>query len=161
MPGAISRGTAWQVRWMVTLAWGVMVCFCASLAAGFAGATSQGRLFDRYAGTFVWIPYLWIAGLPWWSGASRAERRSVVRFSTWTLWLTVVMGVVDLVEYGWSGAASAYTPGPSPWRFLAYWLISAAWLVLLRGKAVQSWVEAGAPESQTDAGGLRGGRTRG
>lgn len=160
------RGAGWSdtptlLKSLIMFAWAVMVCFAISLAAGLAGS---GRdLFDRYIGTYVWVPYLWVAGLPWWNAGSPADRRSLLRFANWTLWLAVVVGVVDLIQSGWSGREAGYTRDASPWRFVAYWAVSAFWLLVLRRRSVRAWAEAGkgSDVDPTNTVERAGGRTRG
>ena len=160
MMATMSPETPWPVRGVVVFAWGVMALFAASLVAAFAGAREASALFERYAGNLIWVPYVWIAGVLWWACGTQAERRALVRFTTWTLFLAIGLGVVDLAVSGWLGGDTPGASRPSAWRLLTYWGFSALWLVLLRGQAVKSWIGAGTARP-SPAGKGTGGSTRG
>jgi hypothetical protein len=140
---ATSRARPWPVTAIGSFAWLVMACFAATLVAGFA-APRLHDVFGEYAGHFIWVPYLWIAGLHWWQDDSQVERRSIIRFTRWNLWLAIVLGLIDLMQFGWSSHEAGSIFKASEWRFVTYWPMSAGWLWLLREPAVTEWIETGA-----------------
>ena len=144
MTPATSRARPWPLAAITRFAWFVVACFAATLVAGFAKPGLR-TAFAEYAGHFIWVPYLWIAALHWWKDDNPVERRSIIRFTKWNLGLAVVLGFIDLLQFGWASREPGSVFWASAWRFVTYWPLSACWLWLLRDTSVPIWIETGAP----------------
>ena len=126
------------VKLLLAIAWTVMAAFILNLLLSFW--SWRYDFFDEYVGRFSWIAYLWIASVTFWRSSDQRERRAMVRFVGWVLWLAIGMGAMDFAWFGWSSheAGSIFTA--SPWRLLSYWVLPPLFLVLLRLAAVSQWV---------------------
>jgi len=130
------------LRPIIILAWCIMLGFVVSFVV-----PSARDVFTEFTGHFLWVPYLWIAGLLWWKSDTREERGTVVSFTRVSLLIAMAAGVADLALVGWSGDPTSSITRASPWRFTGYWVLSIGLLAWLGRPRMRNWIAAGAAKT--------------